>query len=88
MSVGVTERMKETLYKKCETQEQPIKKNKIAIEESDNGYSEPSDNDSNETETEDEMKTGAEDDVFLDVMSIDMSTLIVGDWVDVQFCTT
>jgi hypothetical protein len=76
--------MNETLYKKCETQEQPIKWNKTAIEECDNDDSEPLDNDSNESETEEEMRTRAEDDEFLDVMIIDsMSTAIVGHWVDV-----
>jgi len=68
----VTERTKGTLNKKCETQEQPRKKNKIAIEESDNDDSEPLDNDSDESETENEMKTRAEDDEFLDLISIDM----------------
>jgi len=46
MSVRITESMKGTLNKKCETQEQPRKKNKIAIEESDNDDSELLDNDS------------------------------------------
>ena len=68
MSVGVTGRMKGTLNKKCETQEQPRKKNKIAIEESDNDDSEPLDNNSDESETENEIKTRAEDE-FLDAIS-------------------
>jgi hypothetical protein len=66
---------------KCETQEQPIKKNKTAIEKCDNGDSEPPDNDSNESETEDEIKTRAKGDEFLDVMSIARL------WVTVFMCS-
>jgi hypothetical protein len=73
MSVRIDESMKGTLNKKCETQEQPRKKNIIAIEESDNDDSEPLDNDSDESETEYKMTTRAEDDEFLDMISIDVS---------------
>jgi len=73
MSVRIDESMKGTLNKKCETQEQPRKKNRIAIEESDNDDSEPLDNDSDESEIEYKMKTRAEDDEFLDMICTDVS---------------
>jgi len=73
MSVRITESMKGTLNKKCGTQEQPRKKNKIPIEESNNDDSEPLDNDSDESETECKMKTRSEDDEFMDMISTDVS---------------